>query len=847
MEYPKEILVKDYFEIYNYYSKIYGYNRTIILIQVGSFHEIYSTYDEKDDDYIKGIDLNMLSQKLDICCTKKNSNLPLSKSNPKMIGFPIYVTHNFIDKLIDLNYTIVLIDQVSDPPNPKRKVTNVYSPATYIQNKNTKSLFLISLVIDKITTKSNSQLCLGLSCYDLSTGEGSTFETYSQSDDVLIGLDNASRFLEKYPPREIILINNINDEIINNMTFNDVLVYLHIDLNSTYEFKIVNHKQISWQKKLLELIFKIETNIDIIEYLNLQFYNWARLSLVILLDYVISHQPNLLEHLSPPTLFNNDLYLFLGNKALDQLNILTKNNNETNLLNIINFTKTAIGKRFLINQLTLPLINSEEINNRYEIIELIINNNHTNKITNYLEDIYDLDKLKKKIEINFINPYEMYQLYISFYQIIKISEYLINNDLNNHFKIKKKHIKITNELYDWIDKKFIINKINGLNFNNFNESDCSFYNLNIHNEIDDIQININLSQNFMNNLIKVLESFIDEKKSEDKTLITLKYNDRDGYYLLITKKRCDNLLKKLKLLTTLDIKGFILKISDLEFSDLPKSANTKINCKKIKEISGQLIHFKSLMAKKLKEKFKQDITLFYNEFGNILNFWKSKIAYIDFINSGALSAINNHYTKPNINFDNNYSYFKAKQLRHPIIEKINRNVNYVPHDIELGNLTEQNGILLYGINSAGKSTLMKAIGINIILAQIGYYVAASNFDFYPYKSLFTRINGNDNMFSGLSSFMVEMMELMAILKRNNSNTLTIGDEICRGTEEKSANIIVCYILETLSKSHSSFITATHLHNIANLDSVKKLNNVRVKHLKLTYDSINDILIYDRNL
>jgi DNA mismatch repair protein MutS len=95
--------------------------------------------------------------------------------------------------------------------------------------------------------------------------------------------------------------------------------------------------------------------------------------------------------------------------------------------------------------------------------------------------------------------------------------------------------------------------------------------------------------------------------------------------------------------------------------------------------------------------------------------------------------------------------------------------------------------------------------------------------------------------------MVETMELTAILKRNNKNTLVIGDEICRGTEEKSANIIVSYMLETLAKSNTSFITATHLHKVASMDCIKKLDRVKAKHLKITYDVENDQLIYDRHL
>ena len=95
--------------------------------------------------------------------------------------------------------------------------------------------------------------------------------------------------------------------------------------------------------------------------------------------------------------------------------------------------------------------------------------------------------------------------------------------------------------------------------------------------------------------------------------------------------------------------------------------------------------------------------------------------------------------------------------------------------------------------------------------------------------------------------MVETMELTAILKRNDNHTLVIGDEICRGTEEKSANVIVAYMLKTLSDSQTSFITATHLHRVVSLETVKNLSRVKPKHLKITYDVENEQLIYDRQL
>ena len=851
MQYPKDILVKDYFEIHNYYTKLYGKGRTIILMQVGSFHEAYCTDDE-------GLDLVSLAQELDVCCTRKNGNIPLSKTNPRMMGFPIYVTNNFIDKLVDLNYTVVLIDQVTEPPNPKRQVTGIYSPATHIEKKSNKSLFLVSVVLDKIkeTRTNNYQLCIGLSAYDLSTGEGSVYETYSKPNDILFGLDDAVRFMENYPPREIILENNLKpDDLILNMKTEDILNYLNISPQTTYSVKISQHKKIVWQRNIFETVYKIESNVDIIELLGLHFLNWGRLSLVLLLDYVLAHQPRLVEQLRKPTIFCSNKYLYLGNRSLEQLDIITKNNN-ISLFNIINYTKTAIGKRYLNSQLVMPIVDSNSLNKRYNTIEQILQNEHHSNLVNYLEDIYDLDKLIRKLEIEIINPFEVYQIYLSFYQIIKLIEYLNNNNLTEIFEINEDIINQSNQVNVWINKYFILEKIHELHFNNFIESDYSFYQKTIHEDIDKLQILIDSVQNFMYYLIQTLEEYIDDKvyfkkqnnndDTNSKSLITLKYNDRDGHYLLITNRRCDILKKKLADITTLSVGSFELNVTDLEFVQLPRSSNTKINCKKIKELSFDLVNYKTTMAKKLKEEFKKDMKIFNNTFGDLLRTWTNKIGYIDFINSGALCAHSNHYSKPII-IEKSASFIKTKELRHPIVEKISTHTEYIPHDIELGFETEQNGILLYGINSSGKSTLMKSIGINLILAQIGYYTAATEFIYSPYSSLFTRICGNDNIFKGLSSFMVEMMELMAILKRNNSKALIIGDEICRGTEEKSANIIVCYMLETLAKSNSSFITATHLHRVANLESVKNLSRVKAKHLKITHDSVNDILIYDRHL
>ena len=232
------------------------------------------------------------------------------------------------------------------------------------------------------------------------------------------------------------------------------------------------------------------------------------------------------------------------------------------------------------------------------------------------------------------------------------------------------------------------------------------------------------------------------------------------------------------------------------------------------------------------------------------------ISIIDFSVSGAKSAIKYGYNKPKIYKKKKYDngFISCKKLRHPIIERINDDIEYIPHDINIGlNFSKKdkenpvNGMLIYGLNSVGKSSLMKSLGINLIMAQCGLFVAAEKFKYSTYDSIFARITGNDNIFKGLSSFALEMTELRSILNRTGPRTLVIGDEVCRGTEYTSANSIVAASIISLSKTNSSFIFATHLHDIPKLTQIKELKNVKSYHLTVDYDKEKDILIFDRKL
>ena len=192
------------------------------------------------------------------------------------------------------------------------------------------------------------------------------------------------------------------------------------------------------------------------------------------------------------------------------------------------------------------------------------------------------------------------------------------------------------------------------------------------------------------------------------------------------------------------------------------------------------------------------------------------------------------------------SFVIAKQLRHVLIEHIQQNEIYVPNDITLGK-ENQDGMLLYGINTSGKTSLIRSLGIAIIMAQSGLFVPCKYFHYYPYKSIFSRILGNDNLFKGLSTFAVEMSELRTILKMSDKNSFVVGDELCSGTEMQSAISIFIAGLQHLSKCGASFLFATHLHEIVGFDEIREMTNIKIKHLSIHYDAILDTIIYDRIL
>jgi len=186
----------------------------------------------------------------------------------------------------------------------------------------------------------------------------------------------------------------------------------------------------------------------------------------------------------------------------------------------------------------------------------------------------------------------------------------------------------------------------------------------------------------------------------------------------------------------------------------------------------------------------------------------------------------------------------ATEVRHPLIEHIQKDISYVPNDITLHG---ESSMLLHGINAVGKSSFMKSIGITIVMAQAGMFVPAKTCRLVPYTQLFTRLPCGDNLFKGHSTFVAEMLDIKSILQYSDRRTIVIGDEVCSGTETVSAIAIVASTLATLSTKQTSFIFATHLFEVSTLDLIRSIPTISVHHMSVSFDTNRKVLVYDRKV
>ena len=871
-------LIKEYFELTKKYQDEYGEN-TILLMQVGSFFEVYGIYSEINKA-ITGSKIVDFSQICELNIVEKNTCI--GKDNVMMAGFKDMQIEKYIKKIQDAGFTVVVYVQDEAVKNTTRSLGGIFSPGTYFQPEsqnltNSITCIWIDLIENKVLMKGKF-VVVGVANIDIYTGKTSIFqfkETYINNPTTY---DELERFISIYNPSEVLLISNLPEEkeldyIISYAGISSSLIHkIHIiekheqpeKIQTEKMKRVKNCEKQSYQKEVLSKFYKFDDYNVFVQ--NFYENNIATQSFCYLLDFVYQHNPHLVNKLSEPIFENCSTRLSLANHSLKQLNIINDGNVKSSkyscVSQLLNNCQTPMGKRKFLYNILNPVCDEEYLQREYDITEYYLTEleKYNNLYKMKLSSIKDLSKWERLIFLKKISPKSFYSLHNNItiikeiYNFIKTDETLIN-----YFNVFEPNILniegYCDDLLNFINSNIDIEIAKDID--QCQQFEVNFIKLGVDEELDkktdtlrDSEIKLEEIRIYLSSLIENKE----KKSSKTSDYVKIHETEKNNFSLLSTSRRCKLLADSLpasESITTLSFiskgstKMFDLKMSKNLFSFEKQSTsnnyivNEQINglCKTISSIKVSMRDLITLVF----NKFVVKIESYQNKLESIINF----ITLIDLLHTKSSIAKSFNYCKPTI-VKSDKSFVDAKNLRHCLIEQFQTNEIYVTNDIVLGD-NQTDGMLLYGTNAVGKTSFIRALGIAVVLAQAGLYVPCSAFNFKPYKYIFTRIIGNDNIFKGLSTFAVEMSELRTILRLMNENSLVLGDELCSGTETMSAISIFIAGIQQLHRCGSSFIFATHLHEIVDFEEITSLNKLVQKHMAVVYDKENDALVYDRKL
>ena len=834
--------VKKYIEYHDIYTKKYGEN-TVVLMQSGSHFNIFSVI---NDEVSMGPDIyhicqNILNNALQV--TKQNKKNPeISIKNCLLAGFPIYVIQKYENILLNNNYTVVIVEQITPPPNPERGVTRVVSPGTTLDdyNKN-ENHYLMSVYIECVEYMNKNLYISGISVIDLSTGKNFLHYCVSKIDDNQLWVDEIGKYIHFYNPSELLFH-------FKNFSLNktDIIQKWDISHNSIQinHYNDKNYLKTSFQNEFLQNIFQLNVMMTPIEHFDLETKPELVTAYVYMLLYINDHVAETLKNIEHPEFISDENSLCLTSNSIRQLNVINnysyfKGKNES-LLSVCNMCVTPMGRRLFKERLLYPSVNIDTIKKRYDMVDLYRSNNFYEKVIKILRKVSDLEKSLRKMGLNLLQPNDFFSDTLSYDYVEQLLElFLEEKDIIKNYDIIP--IDMFQEFYQICKNTFI--------FHNLSQTTTlhkSILQKNIDNDLDNYD---NLTTEYYTILETIAKRF-SKLLDGSETSVKLDFDERNEWFLYCTNKRATTFKEKLKNMNGKNIhvdNPSVPHFQESSFTYKKKDASsTIIQSEYCKNISKKLIEVQDNIKKLNTKCWNKKIKEYYDKYHLPLKKFYFILSEIDVSCCSAKLSIQNGYYRPEIK-SSDKSFIECESIRHPIVERIHTETEYVTNDITLGKSNEKDGILLFGTNACGKSTFMKSIGLNLIMAQAGLFVASKKFIFSPYTQIFTRILNNDNIFRSQSSFAVEMQELKSILKRSDNKSLVLGDELCSGTESISAMSIIASGLKQLCERKTTFIFTSHLHQLNDLEEIKNLKNLEIYHLKIDYDRSTNTLIYDRKL
>ncbi len=708
-------------------------------------------------------------------------------------GFPTTSLKKFSKLLIQSNYIIIVYDQ-QDQAKSKKKIRvfkNKFSGATCIDE-------------DDLLTDNQTVMCLYLEFeqHCLNNVEICTYEpTTGQS---YCFINNTLTSINQNDPQQIVVYTDgcvLTPTELNHLLKLDKKL-VHLRINSIPK----EYKKIQYQNKFLSELFNSKM-LTGVEFIGLGKYPSTIICYLLLLKYMEEFNVSFLQHIYPPKINVNNHSMMLSEKCIEQLNLIDKNNKS--LFNIIDHTSTLRGKKYLKFLLMNPTTNISTIQTSYNQIEFMMPYYHLFEI--HLGKIMDLEKFHRKINLGTLNPSEIQYLHQSYTSVLEILKLTQQYHIGEHLLSKNSVVDCAHFISDYesqmninqckynIDDEFLTNI-----FNNDPDLDLLYKNVaDLNQQLTD------LSKMYSNSVNK------NEFKIECKNMYSFHVTDKQKLSL-----------QKL--------------YQDLTFTK--KASGYKMTSETIKSIGEKIVDLQSQINKLTK--------LHYLQFLNVLSttyntFFDQTVYYInnmDVIKSNAKTADLEKYCKPVIkNFDK--SFINATELRHPIIEKANMNVPYIPNDCFIGD--EYDGLIITGVNGVGKTSYSKSIGLSIIMAQAGMYVPAMSFTYNIYKKMGIKMLGGDDIYNNKSFYINEVLMIKEFVELADQNSFIIGDELSTGTDHCSQVGLVAATVQYLANQRSSFIFMTHLHELVDLDIIKQCKNVKMNHLSVIIKDRK--MIYERKL
>lgn len=869
-------LVEEYLQLEREYKKKYG-NKTFLLFQVGSFFEVYGLEGEMKT-------INKFSQICNLAIASKK--ICVGKKGVYMAGFRDYILDKYIKIIHPHGYICVVYVQKENQGKITRELFEIYTPATtFIDDDPVLSNNISCLWIQKSKQLLTQKYIFGLSNVDVYTGKTNICEYCENYYHNPTTYDSIEKFLCVYNPIELVIIHNLDQDVIDTIVqyLNCKSKKIHmINVNegdgnelSSQAKKCENQV---YQDEIIQKFYPYVQNKETFKY-NLFEKTIAYQSLCFLLNFIELHNSSLVYRVKEPIIENETKSLICANHSLKQLNIIDNGESSgqySSLSRFLNNCKTKIGKRYMNYLILNPISDIDELNKSYNSIDYFLKKKYDFSCS--LSNIKDIEKMMTKIKIQRATPYD----YNSLCETLALVESILSK-LNKDNKIfnliqidKTETLRNCQHTISMLNKFFdlkICNMITTLNFDKYPDINHTFIKQGNFPKLDkETKIKIvdrlklekmvyylNFLFSVVNHEKELLKGKTKKKKLSEISIVDyVKINEltNSEMMIVITKKRRTILKEMIDQMDDRHIEleinheylkkpeKFIFDLTKLEFKDYQKSTSS-IHSEQLDKLVRTIYttnqKFNDILKLSFNTTYDIIVENYWDGLCNVINF----IQEIDVLNNKAFLAKSYNYCKPIIKYNEN-SYIHANKLRHPLIEHIETNETYVSNDVNLGENKDQ-GILLFGTNAVGKTSLIKSLGIAVIMAQSGMYVPCEKMTYMPYKYIFTRIIGNDNLFKGLSTFGVEMSELRVILNNCNNRSLILGDELCSGTEIDSALAIFISGLETMKNVNSTFIFATHFHQIKDFDEIKNMNNVSLKHMKVLYNHELQKLVYDRKL